>query len=117
MAYEGYALLFDYKYCSNCHTCEVACKNHLNVDIAKTPGIVVKEVGPYQLEEGNPDAWEWKNFPIPTKLCDLCASRLDAGKKPSCVHHCLAKCIEYGPVEDMAKRALELGRAVSIIIP
>ena len=46
MAYEDYALLFDYKYCSDCHTCEVACKNHLGTDIAKKPGSVVLEMGP-----------------------------------------------------------------------
>jgi Fe-S-cluster-containing dehydrogenase component len=117
MAYEDYALLFDYKYCSDCHTCEVACKNHLGTDIAKKPGIVVLEMGPYHLEEGNPDAWDWKYIPVPTALCDLCADRLDAGKAPTCVHHCLAKCIEYGPIEEMAKRAAEIGHKVSIFKP
>jgi Fe-S-cluster-containing dehydrogenase component len=109
--------LFDYKYCSNCHTCEVACKNHLHVDPAKTPGIVIKEVGPYQLVEGDTDAWYWRNLPVPTSLCDLCADRLAAGKKPTCVHHCLANCIEYGPIEELARRVAELGDSVCIFKP
>jgi Fe-S-cluster-containing dehydrogenase component len=117
MAYEDYALLFDYKYCSNCHTCEVACKNHLGTDIAKKPGIVVLELGPFHLEEGNPDAWDWKYIPVPTALCDLCVDRLDAGKAPTCAHHCLAKCIEYGPIDELSKRAAEIGHKVSIIKP
>jgi Fe-S-cluster-containing dehydrogenase component len=50
-------------------------------------------------------------------LCDMCADRLDAGKKPTCVHHCLASCIEYGPIEDLAKRVAELGSSVSIFKP
>ncbi len=123
MAYEDYALLIDYKYCSNCHTCEVACKNHLQltlgkeIDLAKTPGIVVLEYGPFHLEEGNPDAWDWKYIPTPTAMCDLCVDRLDAGKKPTCVHHCLANCMDYGPIEDMAKKALEIGHKVCIFKP
>ncbi|MDR2672969.1 MAG: hypothetical protein LBC35_06810 [Coriobacteriales bacterium] len=117
MAYENYGLLFDYKYCSNCHTCEVACKYHLKTDLAKKPGIVVLEKGPYHLDEDDPDAWDWDYIPVPTALCDLCADRLDAGKKPSCVHHCLAFCIEYGPIDELAKRAQEIGHKVSIIRP
>jgi Fe-S-cluster-containing dehydrogenase component len=117
MAYENYGLLFDYKYCSNCHTCEVACKNHLDTDMAKRPGIVVLEKGPYHLDESDPDAWDWDYIPVPTELCDLCAERLDVGKKPSCVHHCLGFCIEYGPVDELAKRAAEIGRKVSIFLP
>ena len=118
--YSNYGLLFDYKYCSNCHTCEVACKNHLGQtaeEFAAKPGIVVLEKGPYHLDEGNPDAWDWDYIPVPTALCDLCADRLDAGKKAMCVKHCLAFCIEIGPIDELAKRALEIGHKVSIYKP
>jgi Fe-S-cluster-containing dehydrogenase component len=118
--YSNYGLLFDYKYCSNCHTCEVACKNHLKQtaeQFEKTPGIVVLEKGPYQLEEGNTDAWDWDYIPVPTKLCDLCVDRLEAGKRPWCEKHCLAACIEYGPLDKLAERALKIGHKVSIVKP
>jgi Fe-S-cluster-containing dehydrogenase component len=123
MAYENYGLLVDYRYCSNCHTCEVACKFHLQqtlgkeIDLDKTPGIVVLEKGPFHLEEGNPDAWDWSYIPVPTALCDLCADRLDRGEKPACVKQCLAACMEIGPLDELAKRATEIGRKTLIIRP
>jgi Fe-S-cluster-containing dehydrogenase component len=78
---------------------------------------VVLEKGPYQLEDGNPDAWDWSYIPVPTALCDLCADRVDAGKQPTCVKHCLAHCIEFGPLDELAKRAAEIGRKVNIFRP
>ncbi|MEM5767477.1 MAG: oxidoreductase, partial [Bacillota bacterium] len=86
-------------------------------EFAAKPGIVVLEKGPYQLEKDNPDAWDWDYIPVSTAQCDLCVDRLAAGKKPSCVKHCLAFCIETGPVDQLAKRAAEIGRKVSIYIP
>jgi Fe-S-cluster-containing dehydrogenase component len=123
MAYEDYGMLIDYKYCSLCHSCEVACKYHLQevtgkeIDMAKTPGIVVLEKGPFHLEEDNPDAWDWDNIPVPTALCDLCVDRKAKGEKASCELHCLAACIEIGPFEELSKRALELGHKVMIYKP
>ena len=29
------------------------------------------------------------------------------GKQPSCVHHCLAGCMQYGSIEDLAKELAE----------
>jgi len=121
MAYENYGFLVDYKYCSLCHSCEVACKYHLqetlgkDIDQGKTPGIVVLEKGPFHLDENDPDAWDWDYIPVPTALCDLCADRLDAGQKPTCAHHCLAACIEVGPLEDLVKRVAELGNKKVLI--
>ena len=39
--------------------------------------------------------------------CDLCAERVGKGKVPTCVHHCQAKCIEYGPVDELAAKLAE----------
>ncbi len=36
----------------------------------------------------------WNKIPTPTTLCDLCAERVQKGKLPSCVHHCLAAGLE-----------------------
>lgn len=99
MAKHG--LLINYEYCTGCHSCEIACRNERKIDLGKW-GIKMTEVGPFQLEERK---WEWLYAPIPTSLCDLCEDRVAEGKKPACVHHCLASCIEYISLEDIAKRA------------
>lgn len=39
-----------------------------------------------------------------TRICDLCADRRAHGKLPSCVFHCQAKCMEFGPVDELAKK-------------
>ena len=51
---------------------------------------------------------------MPTDRCDMCAERLDAGKKPMCVKHCLTFCMDYGPIEVLAKKAADLGEKVAI---
>jgi anaerobic dimethyl sulfoxide reductase subunit B (iron-sulfur subunit) len=42
--------------------------------------------------------------PIPTALCDQCADRLEKGKDPMCTHHCQAKCMTFGPIEELQKQ-------------
>jgi len=113
------ALLFNYEYCSGCHSCEIACRNALGLGLGEW-GIKVTEVKPFKVPGEAPvgdPATEWIYQPVPTKLCDLCAERVEAGKKPACVHNCLAFCIEYGTLEEMAKRAEEIGGRVSIFLP
>ena len=107
------ALLFNYEYCSGCHSCEIACRNHLGLDLDKW-GIKVTEVRPFEFEDKK---MEWIYQPVPTRLCDLCEDRAAKGQDPACVHHCLAFCIEYGEAEDMYKRASELGSRVSVFLP
>jgi len=48
MARNG--LLIDYEYCTGCHTCEVACKQELDLPVGKW-GIKLLEDGPWP---GNP---------------------------------------------------------------
>lgn len=115
--YSSYGLLVDFKYCTNCHTCEVACQAEKNLSAGEF-GIKVFENGPYKKQGAKmDDAWEWSYIPVPTYLCDLCADRLDAGRKPMCVKHCLAACMEYGPMTELAKRSVELGNKVAIFKP
>lgn len=106
-------LLINYDYCTGCHSCEVACKKSHDIPLGKW-GIKLTEIGPFEVEEGK---WEWDYVPVPTDLCDLCADRVAEGRDPSCVHHCLALCMEYGPLEELAKRAAELGRKTTIFVP
>ena len=94
------ALLIDYEYCDNCHTCEVACKEEHDIPLGKW-GIKVYEVGPWNIE-GN--KWQLKYVPVPTDMCDLCEERVGKGKLPRCAHDCYTGSIEFGTVEELAKR-------------
>ncbi|AHF05783.1 4Fe-4S dicluster domain-containing protein [Desulfitobacterium metallireducens] len=108
-----YGLMIDYEYCTGCHSCEVACKNELKLPRGKW-GIKLTEVGPFQLTG---DKWEWDYIAVPTDLCNLCKDRVEKGEKPSCVHHCLGQAMEYGPVEELAKKMAEKGKKVMMFIP
>lgn len=98
-------ILINYEYCTGCHSCEVACRNELGLAKGEF-GIKLTEVGPYKyetkIEADTP--YEWVYNPTITKACDLCESRTEAGKMPSCVQACQAWCMYYGEVEDLAKR-------------
>ena len=107
------ALLVNYQYCSGCHSCEIACRNEHGLDLGEW-GVQVAEVKPFEIGE---DEFEWIYEPIPTKLCDLCEERVSRGEDPACVHHCLAFCLEYGTLDEMAARADEIGSRVSIFVP
>jgi len=92
-------LLIDFKYCTGCHACEVACKKELGLEKGQY-GIHVLQDGPRQLPDGK---WEYKYVPVKTSLCDLCAGRVSAGKPPTCVHHCPARIIFYDELPELAK--------------
>jgi Fe-S-cluster-containing dehydrogenase component len=98
---EKYGLLIDYEWCTGCHSCEMACKVELNLGEGHY-GIQLHEDGPRKMPGG---AYEYLYLPIPTSLCNLCEDRVAAGKLPTCVHHCQAACMSYGPVEELAKQA------------
>lgn len=97
---KQYGLLIDYKYCTGCHTCEMACKVEKNLPEGKW-GIKLVEIGPWEHENG---VWEWNYIPLPTNLCDLCEDRVAEGRLPACVHHCQSLVMEYGPVSDLAAK-------------
>ena len=98
MAKHG--LLIDYDWCTGCHSCEVACQMEHGLPVGHY-GIKVTELGPWEYA---PEKWQLTYLPAPTDQCTLCASRVEAGKLPSCVQHCQAKCIAFGPLEELAKR-------------
>ena len=103
-----YGLMIDYEWCTGCYSCEVACRNAHNLPLDKW-GIKLTEVGPWQVADRK---WEWNYIPVPTDLCDMCEDRIAKGKKPACVHHCQALCMEYGTVEELAKKMSEKGKKV-----
>lgn len=107
MARNG--LLVDYEWCTGCHSCEFACQMEHGLPVGQT-GILVTEVGPWKIEG---DTWQYAYMPVPTDQCDLCAARVGLGKAPTCVQHCQAKCLEYGPVDVLsAKLAAKPKQAV-----
>ena len=55
-------LLIDYEFCTNCHTCEVACKKVHDLPIGQY-GIKTLEYGPLKNINGK---WEWTYLPLPT---------------------------------------------------
>lgn len=109
-----YGLLIDNEYCTGCHSCEIACQNEHGLP-GDQWGIKVLELGPIKLLEAK--KWEWRYIPALTSYCDLCAERTKEGKRPSCVVHCLAEAIQYGPLEDLAAKMGEKGHMASIFIP
>jgi len=104
-------ILIDYEYCSNCHTCEVVCKEEHGIPEGKW-GIKVFEVGPWNIEA---DKWQLTYVPVPTDLCDLCEDRVSKGKLPSCVHNCYTGVMFYGPVDELSKKLEEKSRQVLFV--
>jgi Fe-S-cluster-containing dehydrogenase component len=91
-------LLIDYEYCTGCHTCEIACSQEYHWP-AGMAGMKVMEI----VENLPNDKAYLAYLPFPTELCVLCAARTKKGLEPACVQHCMAACIKYGPVEELAK--------------
>ena len=95
-----YGLLVDYAWCTGCHSCEMACAVEHGFPQGQC-GVVVCEVGPWSYGPEN-DRWQVGYQPAFTDQCDLCAARTVKGGTPTCVKHCQAKCLEYGPLDELA---------------
>ncbi|MBQ3268264.1 MAG: hypothetical protein IJH08_10150 [Atopobiaceae bacterium] len=95
------ALLVNYRWCSGCHSCEVACQvqNDLTPDQF---GIKLNEIGPFLRTDGK---WEYTYIPMLTGQCNLCGKRLAAGKLPSCVQVCQANCLQLLDADEAARIA------------
>ena len=109
-----YALIIDYKFCTGCHSCEVACQKEKALPLDQW-GIKLNEQGPMRLE-GRKVMWNY--VPVPSDLCDVCADRIEAGKKPSCVQACLGSCMVAVPIEEIPAAVADKGsERVSVFIP
>ena len=93
-------LLINYNFCTGCHSCEMACKVEHGYQEGEW-GIKLTQQGPDLVKE---DTWEFNFIPTPTDRCDLCADRVREGRLPTCVHHCQGLCMQYGPVDELAKQ-------------
>lgn len=91
-----YSLLVDYKYCTGCHACEIACNQEYDRPVGLT-GIKVFES---TMRLG--DRCYINFMPVRTDLCSFCVGRIKKGKQPSCVQHCLSGCLEVGETRELA---------------
>lgn len=99
-------ILVDYEWCSGCRSCEVACQMEHGLTVGRS-GVVVSEIGPWQREG---DVWQHSYIPNFTDDCTLCASRVKNGKLPTCVHHCQARVLTFGALDELAKELMEKPR-------
>jgi len=91
----GKGLLIDYNFCTGCLSCEVACQQEHGFPVGQC-GIKVTE---FVIPTAKGVSIDY--LPFPTDLCDLCSARTRVGEKPSCVKHCQADCMRYGPISDL----------------
>jgi Fe-S-cluster-containing dehydrogenase component len=97
-------ILVNYDFCTNCHSCEVACKKYLELPKGEY-GIKVAEIGPWEYQgRHGAEKWEWSYLPALTKACTMCEDRVAKGKMPMCVQHCQAWCLYHGEVDELAKK-------------
>lgn len=109
-----YGIMIDNEYCTGCHSCEIACRNERGLPLGQW-GVKLLELGPWKRLDGK--HWEHRYVPVLTSDCDLCAGRTGRGERPSCVLHCLASVMEYGTLEELARKMEEKGRMASVFIP
>lgn len=104
-------LLIDHKWCSGCHSCEMACRMEHGLPDDQY-GIKINEmIWPI---EG--DTWEYTYLAAPTDQCDGCKDRVAKGKLPTCVQHCQSQCICYGSVEELTSQLDEHPRSALFLI-
>jgi Fe-S-cluster-containing dehydrogenase component len=102
-----FGLLIDYEYCTGCHTCQVACAQEHGWP-AGMGGIRVNEI----VQKLPHDKYYLTYLPFPTELCVLCKPRTRKGLDPACVQHCMARCMTFGPIEELAQKMKEKPRMV-----
>lgn len=100
-------LLIDYEYCTGCHSCEIACAQEFH----REPGMAGIRV--IEIVQRMPNDLAYLVYlPFPTELCVLCAPRTRLGLEPACVKHCMASCMKYGRIDELAKELRRKPRMV-----
>ena len=92
---DKYGMLIDAQYCTGCRSCEMACNQEFNFDPGVF-GLKVMQLGPINISG---DKWQYDFFTVPTDWCNTCAVRRSKGKKPTCVQHCQAFCLEVDTLD------------------
>ena len=96
---KQYGLFIDFNYCTGCRACELSCKNEKELPRGEW-GIKVMELGPAKIA----GKWLMDFVPIPSHVCDCCIDRIEKCMKPPCEIHCLGKCLEVLPLEELSRR-------------
>ena len=97
-------LLIDIEFCTGCRACEAACRQEHQLPVGIF-GIKVQEIF---LNDGQ----TFNYVPVPTDLCNLCEELVSEGKKPACIHHCMAQVMKHGPIQELAEEMLNHRRRV-----
>jgi Fe-S-cluster-containing dehydrogenase component len=104
-----YGLLIDYEYCTGCFACEVACAQEFKRKAGTIKGIKVIEI-----EQRLSQTEGYLTYlPFPTENCVLCPHLTRKGGLPACVKACMASCMKYGPVDQLAK---EMNRKPRLVL-
>ncbi len=103
-----YGLLIDYEYCTGCHACEVACAQEFHREAGIIKGIEVLEVE-QKLPMNRRTSLIYR-FRLSNAFCVRTAPR--RGIDPACVRHCMAACMKYGRIEELAKEMQRKPRMV-----
>ena len=98
MSFKGF--LVDVDYCTGCEACVLACQQEKGYT-EKEFGLKIQKLGPFKLGEKD---YQYDFVPLFTQWCDQCAGRVAKGKQPACAQHCQSRSLEYGMVEDLAKK-------------
>ena len=96
---SDFGLMVDYEYCTGCNACEVACKQEYRRAAGKVGGIRVIEL----IDELPGGKLYITYFPMITRLCTFCATRVKKGLQPACVKHCMAEVLKFGDVEKLSR--------------
>ena len=94
-----YGILADVNWCTGCEACILACQQEHNYGVEES-GIRISTDGPVILD-AEEKIYQYDFVPSFNASCDLCGERVGKGKVPTCVQHCQAQCLEWGPVDEL----------------
>lgn len=113
---QQYGLLVDYKWFSGNHAAEIACKEEMGLGPDEW-GIKEVKVGPFKVGEGNDgDDWDWFYLPVPTELFSRYWGDGGNGGTPLAVQVEESGSLQYGPIEELAKKLPELGNKAVLFL-
>lgn len=99
-------LLIQFDYCTGCHSCEIACQQEHDFPVGHYGIYITEHI--MDTDQGI----RINNYPLITDMCDLCAARTGHDEMPACVKHCQSRCMEFGDIDELAKRMQDLPKSM-----